>query len=73
MVEHNKYPIRDEWLKYYQKLEEIRQSGVCNMWGAVPYLHDYYPKLSETECQQILCSWIENYDALNRLFGWQKS
>lgn len=73
MPENEKYPIREDWMHYYRTLEGIRRTGVVNMWGASPYLKECYPKeLSEKDAQEVLCSWINNYDALNERFGWQK-
>ncbi len=68
-----KYPIKEDWLKYYKTLEAIRQSGITNMFGASPYLYEMFPdELTEEEARQVLCNWISNYDALNKRFGWQK-
>ena len=66
-----KYPIREEWIEYYEVLEGIRRTGVCNMWGAAPYLKEFCPELSRKESEDILCSWITNYTELNQRFGWQ--
>jgi hypothetical protein len=70
-MENEKYPIKEEWDKYYITLEAIRRTGVCNMWGAAPVLQECFPKLSDKKAQEILCNWISNYDALNKKFGWQ--
>lgn len=66
-----KYPIKKEWEEYYKVLECIRRTGVCNMWGASPYLKEFCPELSTKESQDILCNWIHNYNALNEKYGWQ--
>lgn len=71
MSESKNYPIKEEWVEYYKTLEAIRRSGVTNMWGAAPYLKACYPKMSETESNEILCNWISNYNELNQRFGWQ--
>ena len=69
----NKYPIKPEWMEYYKTLEAIRRSGITNMFGSSPYLYEMYQdELTEREAQEVLCSWISNYDALNDMFGWQK-
>jgi hypothetical protein len=64
--------INEDWLEYYKVLEGIRRTGYCNMWGASPYLKACCPELSEKESDDILISWIKNYDELNERFGWQK-
>lgn len=70
-MENNNYPIREEWEKYYQTLENIRQSGITNMFGAAPYLKEFCPELSHKLAQAILVNWIHNYNALNEKYGWQ--
>ena len=44
MFNKEKHPINYEWEIYYQKLENIREDGICNMWGASPYLKEAYPE-----------------------------
>ena len=58
--------------KYYIQLEAIRQSGICNMWGAAEVLRTMCPELSAEEEREYLLSWIENYAELNAKYGWQK-
>lgn len=71
MCDSEKYPIREEWKKYYQVLEAIRRTGAVNMWGAAPYLKECCPELSEKDSENILVNWISNYDKLNQMFGWR--
>lgn len=66
-----KYPIKEEWEEYYKVLEGIRRTGVCNMFGASPYLKEFCPELSRKEADEILCNWMHNYNALNEKYGWQ--
>ena len=67
--QEDKYPIREDWEKYYKFLEALRRTGVCNMWGASIYLVEAF-KLSEKEAGEILCNWIENYDKLAEKYDW---
>lgn len=69
--EEEKYPIREEWEEYYQVLENIRQSGITNMFGAAPYLKEFCPELSEKLAQAVLVNWIHNYNELSKLYGWR--
>jgi hypothetical protein len=71
-MENEKYPIKEEWAGYYNALEVIRKSGVTNMFGAAPYLREVFPELSHMESNEILCNWMENYDALSEKYGWRK-
>jgi hypothetical protein len=71
LMSDTKRPIRDDWENYYKTLEAIRRTGVVNMWGAAPVLRECYKYLTEDEANAILCSWIDNYDELNKKYGWQ--
>ena len=66
-----KYPIKPEWEEYYKVLEGIRRTGVCNMFGASPYLKEFCPELSEEESNEILCNWMSNYSELSKKYGWR--
>lgn len=47
--------------KYWIYLEELRKSGVTNMFGATPYLMDAFD-LSEKEAAKVLADWMHNYN-----------
>ena len=70
-MENNKHPIREDWEEYYQVLENIRQSGITNMFGAAPYLKEFCPELSHKLAQTVLVNWMHNYKELNKKYGWQ--
>mgnify|MGYP003136371512 FL=1 len=56
-----------EWKDYYQYLEDLRVSGVVNMYGARPYLAEYMEEVSPNavvSAATVLASWMRNYDAL---------
>lgn len=55
--------INEEWTEYYVYLEELRQSGVTNMFGATPYLREEFG-LGRREAIKILGSWMDNYAEL---------
>lgn len=46
---------------YWIYLENLRKSGVTNMFGAVPYLMEEF-ELSSSDAKDILVDWMENYD-----------
>ena len=48
----------DEYLEY---LDELRESGDTNMYGAGAWLLDAFPELSKTECSAILGYWMESF------------
>lgn len=45
---------------YYRFLEALRQSGIVNMYGAVPYLQAEFG-LDQKNAIKILASWMNNY------------
>lgn len=56
-----------EWKDYYQYLEDLRDSGVVNMFGARPHLAEYMKEVSPNSVVSpatVLASWMKNYDAL---------
>ena len=55
--------IKEEWYEYYVYLEELRQSGVTNMFGAAPYLQEAYG-LNPREARKVLGNWMDNYSEL---------
>jgi len=46
--------------QYTQFLDELRDSGVTNMFGAAPYLQEAFG-LDKIEARMILIDWMENY------------
>lgn len=61
-----KYQINKEHIGYYKTLEEIRRSGICNMWGAAPYLAEM-EDISEEKAEEVLLEWINNYNEIKNL------
>jgi hypothetical protein len=47
--------------EYFDYLDALRESGVTNMFGAVPYLLDQFEELTKMEAQRILINWMETY------------
>ena len=47
--------------KYWIYLENLRRSGVVNMFGAAPYLAKEF-NLTMIEAHKILVDWMENYN-----------
>jgi hypothetical protein len=46
--------------EYFDYLDNLRESGVTNMFGAAPYLQEAFD-LTRTEAREILKEWMENY------------
>ena len=49
--------LPEEWIY----LENLRRSGVTNMFSAGPYLEDEFG-ISKTEARKILIDWMKNYN-----------
>lgn len=47
--------------EYWIYLENLRRSGVTNMFGAAPYLAEEFD-LDMTEAKKILVEWMQNYN-----------
>jgi hypothetical protein len=47
--------------KYFNFLDNLRESGAVNMFGATPYLRKTFKKLSEDEAREILKEWMHTY------------
>ena len=47
--------------KYYLYLDDLRESGVTNMFGAAPYLQAAFPELSQQEAMNILIDWMKTF------------
>jgi hypothetical protein len=46
---------------YFKYLNELRASGVTNMWGAGPYLEDKF-WLTKQEAKDVLVAWIKSFE-----------
>ena len=66
----SKCPINDKWFIYYQILEYARRARVINRRGAAAYLAKYC-NIDIGLAKDILYSWIDNYDELNKKFSWR--
>lgn len=45
--------------KYIKYLDDLRESGIINMMGAVPYLQNAFTDLSKQEARKILFTWMD--------------
>lgn len=68
-MENKKYEINDDWAVEYQDLENIRKSGIVNMYGAAPYLAKR-AGISENLACKILINWMHNYSELAKKYNW---
>lgn len=54
--------VEDEHLEY---LDELRESGVTNMFGAGSYLQEYFG-LDRKEASTVLTYWMKTFGKVNR-------
>lgn len=59
--ECNEHWVRWVENKYTVFLDDLRESGITNMWGAVPYLTEMYPELTYNKAKGILLEWIRTF------------
>lgn len=52
---------RESKNKYFKYLDNLRNSGKTNMFGARPYLMDSFSELSKEEASKILSDWMNSY------------
>lgn len=62
---------KEKYEKEFKFLEELRQSGQTNMYGAGVYLREEF-NISKAESYEILNQWMTRYDELSEMYGWQK-
>lgn len=49
--------------KYYLYLDDLRKSGVANMFGARPFLRSKFRELSDPKASKVLADWIATFAA----------
>ena len=60
--------MKEEYKDYYLFLEELRKSGVTNMFGAAPYLQEQFPELDARGAKDVLLNWMNNYDEISEKY-----
>lgn len=50
------------WLKYFEFLDALRESGEINMFGATPHLEAAFD-LTKSDARKILTTWMERKHA----------
>ena len=55
---------KNECRKYFDYLEQLRQSGETNMYGAAPYLQEEFPELryAPERAREILLAWFSTFE-----------
>ena len=53
---------RDDLVEYFEYLDELRESGATNMWGAGAYVSDEYG-FDAKKSNDIVGKWMETFDS----------
>ena len=48
-------------LEYLEYLDDLRESGDTNMFGATPYLTREFPELDEARAREVLGHWMRTF------------
>lgn len=57
-MEKNKYGIDD---KYFIYLDNLRESGITNMFGSAPFLAEEFD-IPRSEAVKIVSKWMDTFD-----------
>lgn len=52
----------NDYQEYFEFLDDLRESGITNMFGAVPYLMTMFDYLAEDEARDILLLWMATFN-----------
>lgn len=47
--------------EYYEYLDQLRESGITNMFGAAPYLREEFPDLDRQMAKEIVLDWMHTF------------
>ena len=47
---------------YFEFLDDLRDSGITNMFGAASFLEDEFPELNREEAKAVLMEWMRTFD-----------
>lgn len=56
----------NDYEEYFEYLDSLRESGVTNMFGAVPYLMATFDYLAEDEARDILFLWMATFNSRHK-------
>ena len=54
-------PLSEETQEHFDFLDELRESGITNMFGAAPFLQDEFPDLSKSDARDVLMAWMDSF------------
>lgn len=51
-------------LTVFKYLFEIQESGITNMFGAIPYIRRKFNGMDDEDCKNMLSKWMTEWDAI---------
>lgn len=55
-------PLPANLTEAFEYLDELRESGDTNMFGARPYLQREFPRYSDDTARSVLKAWMDSFD-----------
>lgn len=52
----------EEYKNYFEYLDELRESGVTNMFGAAPYVQKAFGIEDKEEAREIVQAWMKTFN-----------
>ena len=52
---------REQWIEYFSYLDNLRESGETNMYGAGSYLQQVFEELDQDNSKTVLLSWMKHF------------
>lgn len=62
--------MKEKYEAEFKYLENLRISGVTNMYGAIPYLTATFA-IDKNEARTILSDWMKRYEELSKKYRWR--
>lgn len=50
--------VTEEHLEF---LDRLRERGITNMFGATPYIKEYFPELNKKQAREALTYWMKTF------------
>jgi len=55
-------PTSEATQEHFDFLDELRETGITNMFGASPFLEDEFPELNAREARIVLGKWMDSFE-----------
>lgn len=48
--------------RVFEYLNDLRNSGITNMFGATPYIESKFPEVTPVQSRKLLTCWMKNFN-----------